>query len=251
MASVHQPDPGRETAGGLEPITRTSVADEIVRRLTSYILTTGLRAGDRMPSERELMRQLRVGRSSLREAVKTLSALGVLRVAGGEGMFVGDGTGVLTQPVSWGLLIGDHANREVVEARRVIEVALAGQAALRAGGEDIEAIAGRLKALREAAGTAELGVDADAAFHAAIAAAARNRVLSHVLDTLRWLVRDWMRQTFSAAAGPDSYREHVRIYEAIRDHDVAAAEEAMAEHLGQAANRLEQLVERSRAARLG
>ncbi|MBO0701870.1 MAG: FadR family transcriptional regulator [Candidatus Dormibacteraeota bacterium] len=231
----------------LEPITRTTVTQLIVRRLTGYILGAGLSAGDRMPSERQLMTQLNVGRSSLREAVKTLTALGVLRVAGGEGMFVGDGSGILTEPMSWGLLIGHHGTREVVEARRVIEVALAGQAASRATPEDVDLIADRLLAMREALDAAEPATDADLAFHAAIASAARNRVLAHVLDTLRSLVRVWIYQTFTEfpERRTASYQEHVSICEAIRDHDAATAESAMRVHLEHATERLMVMLERT------
>src|SRR5262245_35819330 len=91
------------------PITRTTVADEIVKRLVDLILEGRLKPGDKLPSERELMDRLAVGRSSLREAIKMLRAIGVVDVAAGEGMFVGRGdASALTQPLSWGLLLSER-----------------------------------------------------------------------------------------------------------------------------------------------
>jgi GntR family transcriptional repressor for pyruvate dehydrogenase complex len=105
---------------------RGNVADEAVPRIVELFLEAGLRPGDRLPSERELMARLAVGRSSLREAVKTLVALGVIEVAVGSGMYVADGeASLITHPLFWGRLLSEQSTRDVVEARRVVEVELA------------------------------------------------------------------------------------------------------------------------------
>src|SRR5437870_1218229 len=135
----------------LQPRTvrRAAVTDEIVAALVSLILDRGLRPGDKLPSERELMVHLSVGRSSLREAIRTLGALGMVEVAVGSGMYVADGgTSALTRPLSWGLLMGGQSTRDVIDARRVIEVELVGLAAERATEEDLAAIAEQLNLLR-------------------------------------------------------------------------------------------------------
>ena len=68
----------------LAPSRRGYLSDDIVQRLVSLILEQGLTPGDKLPSERELMSRLSVGRSSLREAVRTLSALGIVDVRVGS-----------------------------------------------------------------------------------------------------------------------------------------------------------------------
>src|ERR1700737_876636 len=76
--------------------------DEITRRLVQLILDEGLKPGHKLPSERPLIARLGVGRSSLREAVRSLRAAGVIDVAGGEGMFVGRGEPALqVSPLAW------------------------------------------------------------------------------------------------------------------------------------------------------
>jgi DNA-binding FadR family transcriptional regulator len=224
----------------LAPIARPTITDEIVERITGFILDEGLKPGDKLPSERDLMARLAVGRSSLREAIKTLSAIGIVEVAVGEGMFVGGGeNSVLAKPLSWGLLIGEHGTREVIEARRVIEVELAGLAAARATDEEVAAIGERLAAMRANRDDAEAFTSQDQEFHLAIARAARNSVLYHVLDTLRHIVRVWIYKTFSEYEdkGP-GFAEHDAIYEALRGRDPRAARRAMEAHLDAAGARL-------------
>ncbi len=224
----------------LTPIARATITDQIVERITTFILEEGLRPGDKLPSERDLMARLAVGRSSLREAIKTLSAIGIVDVQIGEGMFVGAGqASLLTKPLSWGLLIADHSAREVIEARRVVEVELAGLAAERATAADLAAIGERLAAMHRSAGDAEAFTRADQEFHLAIAAAARNGVLYQVLDTLRHIVRIWIYKTFSEYEDKQpGLAEHDAIAAALRGRDAAAARRAMAAHLDAAGARL-------------
>jgi GntR family transcriptional regulator, transcriptional repressor for pyruvate dehydrogenase complex len=237
----------------LAPITRTTVTDEIVKRLVNLILDEGLKPGDKLPPERELMVRLSVGRSSLREAIKTLSAVGVVEVSVGEGMFVGRGdTSVLTKPLSWGLLMGERSTREVIEARHVVEIELAGLAALRGTDEEIEAIKERLLAMHEVFEDADSYSRADLEFHLAVAEAAHNRVLYQVLDTLRHIVRVWIaRVHIGHASTGQSIAEHDAIYEAIRAHDEDAARKAMEKHLDRASALLEEMISANQQERAG
>ena len=224
----------------LAPIARPTVTDQIVERITQFILDTGLRPGDKLPSERDLVARLGVGRSSLREAIKTLSAIGIVSVQIGDGMYVSGGqTAVLTRPLSWGLLLGDHSTREVIEARRIVEVELIGLAALRTTEDDLATIAARWEAMRAGFDDAATFTEADQNFHLAIAAAARNSVLYHVLDTLRHIIRIWIFKTFSEY--PDrqpGFDEHAAIFAALQARDPDAARRAMADHLDAAGARL-------------
>jgi GntR family transcriptional repressor for pyruvate dehydrogenase complex len=224
----------------LAPIARPTITDQIVERITAFILDEGMRPGDKLPSERELMVRLGVGRSSLRESIKTLSAIGIVDVQIGDGMYVGSGgTAVLTKPLSWGLLIGEHNIREVIEARRAVETELCALAAERATDEELATISGHYATMRACDDDAEAFTQADQDFHLAIAAAARNGVLYHVLDMLRHVVRIWIFKTYSEfpdrAAGFD---EHAAIEAALRARDPAAARQAMGAHVDGAGDRL-------------
>ncbi len=216
----------------LDPISRPTVVDEIVERLIGLIIDEGLKPGDQLVPERELMARLEVGRSSLREAIKTLCALGVLEIKRGTGTFVGYGdTSILTKPLAWGLFLSQSSVKQVIEARSVIEVALAGWAAERATEEEVATIGRALERLE--AGRHEMSsyVDSDLAFHLAIARAAHNDMLANVLLIFQKVLRAWMETTYKEAKGTrDSMALHREIYAAIRTHDVATAQAAMADH---------------------
>ena len=225
----------------LTPISRTTLSDEIASRLTSYILEEGLKPGDKLPSERELVARLAVGRSSLREGLKLLSAVGAVDILGREGVFVGrGGAELLTRPLFWNLLLGDRSMDEVIEGRRFVEVGLAGLAAERATQADVASIAKQLEKMRGSQGEADVYSDLDMGFHLAVAQAARNRILYQVLVTMRHVMRAWIRKNIMDAQGrPQAFEEHITIFEAIAGHDPQAARRAMDDHLKLATTRIE------------
>ncbi len=224
----------------LTPIPRLTITDQIVERITAFILDERLRPGDKLPSERELMVRLGVGRSSLREAIKTLSAIGIVVVQIGDGMYVGSGqAAALTKPLSWGLLISNHTVREVIEARLIVETELAALAAIRASEEELAAMHTQIEVMRCGRNDAEIFTASDQAFHMAVASGAHNGVLYHMLETLRHVVRVWIFKTYmSNPVRYDAIPEHEAIIAAIAAHDPEAARAAMAQHLNKAATYL-------------
>jgi GntR family transcriptional repressor for pyruvate dehydrogenase complex len=239
----------KTTPPALSPIPRPTLTDEIVKRLTGYILENRLRPGDKLPSERDLMAQLGVGRNSLREAVKTLSAVGVVEVAVGEGTFVGQGdASALAKPLSWALLMNESSAREVIQARRLLESELAALAAENASDEEITAIGAELAAMREHLRDPERYITHHLAFHLAIAKAAHNGVLYHILATLGQVVRLWIVENYSSRPTEQARRvdEHDPVYETIAARDPARARAAMESHLAAAGQRLLATIERKR-----
>jgi GntR family transcriptional repressor for pyruvate dehydrogenase complex len=216
----------------LDPINRTTVVDEIVQRLVGLIIDEGLKPGDQLMPERELMARLEVGRSSLREAIKTLCALGVLEIKRGTGTFVGYGdTSMLTKPLAWGFFLNQTSIQQVIEARSVIEVALAGWAAERATEEEIAALGRLLEQLEAGQDDMASYVERDLAFHLAIARASHNDMLANVLVMFQRVLRVWMETTYKESRSTTaSMAVHREIYAAIRTRDVATARDAMADH---------------------
>jgi GntR family transcriptional repressor for pyruvate dehydrogenase complex len=219
-------------SNSLNPIERQPIVDEIVERLVSYILHEDLKPGDKLPTERELMSRLSVGRSTLREAIKTLSAVGVLEVKQGSGTFVGQGNvSILTKPLAWGLLLSQDSVEHVIEARGVIEVALAGWAAERATEAEISSISRILDSLEASQFDMETYVEHDLEFHVAIAQAAHNPMVSLILSLIQQVLRIWMKVTYIESGGAtDSMILHRKIFNAIQSHDARAAREQMEDH---------------------
>lgn len=222
----------REALQMAEP-RRGRAAEGLVEELVGLILEEGLGPGDKLPSERQLMARLKVGRSTIREAMKSLSAVGIVEVVVGSGTFVADGaSALLTKPLSWGVLMSAKNTYEILEARRVVEVALAELAAERGTDAEHAEIGNCLALMQANFGDVEAFVRYDIEFHRAIARAAHNQVLYRVIDTLRHALHAWMVQVNSQVDDKQRFiAEHEPIYRAIRARDPAAAGQAMLVHV--------------------
>ncbi len=223
------------------PIHRANLTEEIIKRILSIITDLGMRPGDKLPTERELVTRFSVGRSSIREAIKILNAIGVVQIVPGAGMFVGNGNlSLLAKPLSLGFLMGGRGTAELIEARHLLEVELAGLAAQRASAEEVAAIEEGLFEMRLRQEDVERYAEADIRFHLAVARGAHNEVLLDLLETLQHIIRNWIFKSIREVEGmPSSLHEHIPIVEAIRGHDPMRARAAMKEHLDQAGGRLQ------------
>lgn len=214
---------------------------EISRRLLDYLLSGDIRAGERIPSERQLAETLGVGRSAVRDALRPLLMLGILEARQGDGTYLkGAESRLLPQALEWGLLLGEHSALQLVEARIHIEIGLARLAAVRRTDAGLSQLRERLSAM-ESAQDQDSFVEADVAFHLEIANASGNAVLAGVLASIQTLLRVWIARVIMAEASlRPSYVEHEPIFDAIRRGDESAAAAAAEAHLRAAAERLRQ-----------
>ena len=147
----------------LRPIEKQRVAEEIVEQLRKLILTGAYNPGDKLPPERHLAKELGVNRSSLREALKKLEHLGLVKIRQGDGTRVQDfmltgGMDLVTHLLSIPLAEGGHhleLLREVLEFRRIYGREVARLAAERGGAEDLE----KLKGIAEQAANESLTLE--------------------------------------------------------------------------------------------
>jgi GntR family transcriptional repressor for pyruvate dehydrogenase complex len=221
----------------IEQREATSVA--VAGELLAYLLSGAVKAGERIPSERELAEKLGVGRSAVREALKPLALLGVVDVRQGNGTFFrGTDSALLPRVIEWGLLLGERTVVDLVDARRPVEVALVRFAAQRRTDAHLRQLQEHLTAMRQS-DTVEGFTEADAAFHLCIAEAASSTVLSSILNSIRELLRTWIRTVVSDMPKTDSlYREHVKIFKAVEAGDADAAALAMGLHIDSVTKRL-------------
>jgi GntR family transcriptional regulator, transcriptional repressor for pyruvate dehydrogenase complex len=227
--------------------SRETVTMEVARRLLDYFLSGEFAPGGRIPSERRLAESLGVGRSLVREALKSLHLLGLLEVRQGDGTYLKrTDSELLPQVIEWGLLLGERPALDLVEARAHLEVVVAGLAAERRDTQALDDLRGLLTAMRQSSGNPLQFVEADVGFHLRVAEAAGNVVLSDMLSGVQALLRVWIRRVVEAAGrtGP-SYEEHVPIFEAIERGDRAAATAAMAAHMDGASARLKATISQS------
>lgn len=107
----------------LDPIDSESVVDKIVNRITDGIISGDFKPGSKIPTEVELSESLGVGRNSVREAIKVLVSLGVLKIKRSEGTFVTQGfSDKMLNPLLYGLILEDGSSKSLVELRRIFEV---------------------------------------------------------------------------------------------------------------------------------
>lgn len=217
----------------------TRIADVIVQQLETLILSGVLRPGERLPSERDLAERLKVSRPTLREALQELDRKGVVSSRHGGGTFVADGVGaVFSAPLID--LFQSHPDTalDYVEFRRHLEGMSAYFAALRRTDADCDLLRRTFEAMEAAHDlddpTSEADIDAE--FHLAIAEAAHNVVLLHVVRALFGLLREgvfYNRDNLYNRRGVRNMLldQHRAVFEAIIDGAPAEAQTAAEAHM--------------------
>lgn len=219
----------------LEPVRRTKVYEEVAVRLRRVIADGRLKPGDKLPPERELASALGVSRTSVRDAIRSLQVAGLLEPRQGEGTVIREvSTETFMAPIASALLARRDLLADLMDVRKMIEPAMAREAAPRATPDEVrqmEAILARQAARIEAGG---LAIEEDSAFHDMIARASRNQVVLKVVDVLMDLLREGRERSLQVRGRPQrSLRGHRQILEAIRRRDGDAAERSMLNHLEQ------------------
>jgi GntR family transcriptional repressor for pyruvate dehydrogenase complex len=216
-------------------VPRASLSDRIVDQITDLISRGALKAGERIPSEKQLCLQFGVGRTSVREALRSLSAMGVLETRMGDGTFVAeDSSHVLERSFQWGLLMNPKLVEDLVETRLMLESHTAYLAAAKATPEDLEQAQSAIQKMAASLDEPEQYLEHDLQFHLTIARATQNSILQSLLSTTRGYLQAWIRQTLAASAATRarlSITEHKRILRALRNRDSSAARQAMAAHI--------------------
>ncbi|MBU2535065.1 MAG: FadR family transcriptional regulator [Chloroflexi bacterium] len=229
------------------PIKRRRLTDQIVDQLVSLIVHGNLKKGDKLPVERELMEQFGVGRSSLREAIGALLLTGVLTTHHGRGTFVSVSSDEFpSRALTWRVQMGRENIKEIVEARIVLEQAIAGLTAVSATETDIAEVRHYLEIMKKNAQRRNPAqVQADLSFHLALARASHNATLFRFLSELRHLMILWMKPTvrkeriYSLA---DTIMDHEAVLNAVAMRDVEKAQSEMRRHLERSANNLSHIL---------
>jgi GntR family transcriptional repressor for pyruvate dehydrogenase complex len=204
----------------------------VISRFKDLIQQGLLAPGSRLPSERELASALGVSRPTLRQALKALQVLGIVRSRQGDGSYLAEMTGdVMRAPLDFAIALKGPAKRDLFETRQTLEVKLAALAAERRTDQDLAKLRAALDAMRQSAGIADQWCENDIRFHSCIVEAAKNAVMASIYEMLSNLLvqsrKDSVRLLTDYEA---SFHSHVRVYEAIERRDSPGASEAMVNH---------------------
>jgi GntR family transcriptional regulator, transcriptional repressor for pyruvate dehydrogenase complex len=220
-------------------VPRTSLSDHIIEQMTDLISRGALKTGERIPSEKDLCQQFGVGRTSVREALRSLSAMGILETRVGEGTFVAkDGGRAMERSFHWGLLMNPKTVEDLVETRLMLESQTAFLAAARAKPEDLDHAQEAIRKMEASLADPQQYLEHDLQFHMIIARATQNSILQHLLNTTRGYLQAWIAKTLSGVSGDISAKrarlsitQHKRVVRALRTKDSDGARQAMMEHI--------------------
>jgi GntR family transcriptional repressor for pyruvate dehydrogenase complex len=216
-----------------------SLSDKVAEQLTEAIVSKQIRAGERLPSERELGEQFKVSRTVIREAVRSLAAQGLVRVTSGRGVEVNE-FGSNGVAASMRLLVRGHEGLDygkVNEVRTAVEVQVAGLAAQRARPQDLQRLTqicdDHQRSLEQ--GDLTSASEYDFQFHRELTRFADNELLLAMLDSIAEVLREIRYQSMAEPhVGEEGLRAHRRILKCVKSGNPQAARDAMAEHLAEA-----------------
>lgn len=217
-------------------LQNSSLADAVTEQLISMIREGTYRAGDRLPTERELAEEFGVGRTSVREGLGYLDKLGILEIRQGRGMVVRSLSlqDVFGQLVTIPTIIElpDKEIRDIMHARRILELESSFLAAKNATEEQLSQLEDLLGGMERSLGSPKEFLKLDLTFHVVIAEASGNMVLAQLIKLLRDI---YIAYSEIILRDPEINRTslefHRQLYSAIHQRDAHAAKEHMQAHL--------------------
>lgn len=218
------------------PIKSTKVYEHVIVQIENMIMDGTLKRGDKLPSERELVDKFKVSRTSIREALRALQVIGLIDSRQGEGNFIKQSfEDSLFEPLSIIFMLQGGKTEEIMEVRKIIEVRTAAIAAEKINDEqlsNLERLANAFKTSKDEKDNVEL----DKQFHYQIAQVTENFLIKNILNSMSFLMDSFLKEARSKILVDEGNlsvlaAQHIKIYEAIKNHDDKMASEEMKKHL--------------------
>jgi GntR family transcriptional repressor for pyruvate dehydrogenase complex len=217
-------------AGKIGRVRRVNLTSQVMESIKHYIVDNDLKPNDRLPTEKELVAELGVSRNILREALKSLEAVGLIEIRVGDGMYVCefDYATVLSH-ISFAISRTIQELKHFMHARVVIEVGALQYVVERITDEDIAELDDILDRYDEAV-TLEQSAKIDLEFHQRVLAASGNPVLA---EFGTFLGRFFIEALFFVNSNPKPHTStaHRDLVEALRDRDLARSAQILRAHI--------------------
>lgn len=213
-------------------INRVAISDELVARFKDLIARGVFVPGHRLPPERDLAEALAVSRPTLRQALRALQIMGVIRARQGSGSYLADSASdIMRVPLEFALALKNVAKTDLFETRCTLEVKLASLAAERRTEKDLHAMRHALHEMEKTMGDPEGWCRTEPQFHNCIVQAARNGVMSTMIEMLSQMLMESRKETVRLLTDyTSSYLSHENVYVEIERQDASAAARMMMEH---------------------
>ncbi|MBB6694329.1 FadR family transcriptional regulator [Cohnella xylanilytica] len=222
------------------PLTKRNHYEEITEQLKRQILEGKLKIGDKLPSTKTMSERFGVGRSTTREALSALKAMGLIEIRQGGGCTVIRDS-LAPDPAGLPELESLRMNREtlleLIEVRQSLEVSIATLAAEKRTDEDVASLAAIVREMEAAVGDDLEGERTDIAFHLALVAATRNKMMARLFDSIMTPMEQAIREVrrvelyANRSVAERLLAEHKAIFGAVAERDSAGAAESMKRHL--------------------
>jgi len=216
----------------------------LVERISDYLMEEvmqgKMRPGLKLPSDRELSARFGVGRTTIREALRVLSCVGIVTILPGHGTYLASKNTGFQVSLSWAVLLGENSVDHLIDVRNELEAVsarFAAQKADKASIAELDTIYQKMKVAFDQADFKSF-LDLDLDFHLAIARCSRNPIIYDLLATSRRMLEFISRSGMVNMEDLRSiYDEHGAVYDAIVAQDSSRAQEKMADHLVSARKR--------------
>ena len=190
-----------------------------------------LEPNDKLPNESILAEKMGVGRSSIREAMKLLASRNIVTIRQGSGTYIASSPGIINDPLGFTFIENKQKLAEdLLSVRFLLEPSIAGMAAANASEKDIEKISQLCKEVETLILSEKNHTEKDIEFHTAIAMSSKNLVVPRLIPVINSSIPLFIQLTNSNLI-QETIETHRDITEAIRNHDIIRAQDAMYLHL--------------------
>lgn len=233
-------------------IQRNKISEEIAERIKQSMLEGGMKPGEKLPSAKQLMEQFEVGRSTVREALSALQAMGWIETRQGEGSYIKELPLVdsLEHAMGFSSTLDKEKTMQLLEARKALESSNASIAATRSTKSDIDELQKIVDKMKEHIGDETTGEQLDIAFHLTLAEATHNHIMVQLLQTISAQMETAIKETRrlemygNHIISQRLFEEHRAILNAIKSRDEEQARLSMLAHLNHVEDVLRPLLEK-------
>ncbi|MDP4146131.1 MAG: FadR/GntR family transcriptional regulator [Bacillota bacterium] len=216
----------------LSPIKNTKIYEKVMEQIKDIVKKGELKSGDKLPSERDLSEQLKVSRTSVREAIRALEMLGLIEARHGEGNFINDNfEDNLLEPLSIVFMLLGSKAEEILELRKIMEPQIAALAAKNITEEqliELREIANELNNTEDVETSASL----DKKFHYEITKASGNQLISTIMFSVSSLIENYIENSNAHTSNKAIVKiQHEGICRALETHNSEEAAQAVKRHL--------------------